>query len=82
MNARCKSCNAPIRWCVTEGGKAMPVDLMPVRGGNITLRDEGVRTVAVYVQPLLEPEEDKGRPHYVSHFATCPNATQHRRKAS
>lgn len=81
-NARCSTCRAPIRWTVTEHGKAMPVDYAPVRGGNIVLRDEGTRAVAVYVAPLLESDDDKARPHYVSHFVTCPQAAQHRRKAS
>lgn len=78
----CSSCKAPIRWTVTEKGNRMPIDHAPVRGGNIVLRDEGRCLVAVYVQPLFETEADKAKPHYVSHFATCPAADQHRRKAS
>jgi len=81
-NARCSTCRAPIRWTVTEHGKAMPVDYAPVRGGNIVLRDEGTRTVAIVAQPLLETPEERARPHYLSHFVTCPNAAQFRRKAS
>lgn len=80
--SQCSSCKAPIRWTVTEHGKAMPVDFAPVRGGNIVLRDEGNRTVAVYTAPLFETAEQKARPHYVSHFATCPQANAHRRNAS
>lgn len=77
--SQCSTCRAAIRWTVTEHGKRMPV---PVRGGNIVLRDDGDQLTAVYVVPLLETPEDKRRPHYVSHFATCPQAAQHRRKAS
>lgn len=81
-NDRCRSCRAPVRWCVTEHGKSMPVDFAPTRTGNLILRDEGTRTVAVVVHPLLETREERARPHFLSHFVTCPNAAQHRRKAS
>jgi hypothetical protein len=65
----CRSCNARIRWVKTEGGKQMPVDAELVAGGNIELRNG----LAVYVAPVAQVRR------YVSHFATCPNAKQHRR---
>lgn len=76
----CKSCKAAVLWVTTEDGKAMPVDVAPVRGGNIRLEGSAARPTAVYVQPLLETEQQKAAPHYVSHFATRPDAKQHRRK--
>lgn len=75
--SRCRSCRAEVVWCVTAGGKAMPVDVEPVEDGNVVLEDDGdlVATVVPPGQGLLGDE----RPRYVSHFATCPNADEHRR---
>lgn len=77
--ALCKTCRASVVWVTTEKGEAMPVDAAPVRGGNIRLEGSAARPTAVYVEPLLESEEQRAAPHYVSHFATCPQAAQHRR---
>jgi hypothetical protein len=62
----CRSCKAPIIWAKTQGGKLMPLDSLPQQRYVLEEREEG--TVAIY------------RPVFVSHFATCPNADQHRRK--
>lgn len=75
----CKSCKATVIWVTTEDGKAMPVDAAPVRNGNIRLEGSAARPTAVYVQPLLETPEHEAMPHYVSHFATCPDAQVHRK---
>jgi len=67
----CRSCNAPILWARSAKGKRrpMPLDPEPVPGGNVELVDGE----AWVVKP------DPNVPRYVSHFATCPNAGQHRR---
>ena len=57
MSSLCKSCRAAVVWVTTEDGNAMPVDAAPVRGGNLRL--DG--TTAVYVQPLLETDEQKAK---------------------
>jgi len=31
----CSSCRRPILWCVTEGGKRMPIDPEPHADGNV-----------------------------------------------
>lgn len=49
---------------------AIPLDPEPVPNGNL---DVEVGPVASYVQ--AEPDVVR----YVSHFATCPDAGQHRR---
>lgn len=85
MNATCQSCRAPIRWCVTETGKAIPVDYTPRRDGNLVLVDHGDRVVASVAPsalPLLAPVTPITAVRYVSHFATCPHAARHRRRAS
>ena len=75
--ARCRSCSAPIRWARTEHGKRIPLDAEPYAGddprGLFVLREGGELALAVPAGAL----EDE--PRYRSHFATCPNAEEHRR---
>lgn len=75
----CRSCGAPVRWVITSRGKRMPLDAEPVDDGNVVL-DMSDRNdpVAIVVPPEQILVEDG--PRYVSHFATCPNADQHRRR--
>lgn len=70
MTSQCKSCGAPIIWCVTDGGKSMPVDASPVPRGNLVL-DLTTDPPAVAVLSGYATG-------YVSHFATCPHAAKHR----
>lgn len=70
--ARCKSCSAEILWVKTSRGKSMPIDAAPVENGNIVL-DARHQTVVVHGTP------QDGLNH-LSHFVTCPNAHEHRRK--
>lgn len=65
----CRSCGEPVIWALTQREKRMPVDVVPVVGGNIELETP----LATYVQ-----KSDKLR--YVSHFATCVDADQHRKR--
>lgn len=67
----CRSCGAPVRWVKTEHAKAMPLDEEPTSDGNIVI-EQGIARV---VGPLFAD----GRPLHKSHFATCPNAAQHRK---
>lgn len=73
----CRSCGAEIRWERTAAGKPIPLDPEPVADGNLAIRDDG-RVVA-----YIDGDGERialGRPlRYVTHFATCPNADQHRR---
>lgn len=84
--ATCKSCDAPIVWAQTEPkndkpGRAMPLDAnddgsLAVPGnGNIIVTAQGPRGPVVRYVPA-------GRGLHVSHFATCPNAKQHRKAKS
>ncbi len=69
--AECRSCKKAVYWVVTENGKKMPIDCMPVADGNIVIR----KGIAVYLHKGEETELSR----YVSHFATCPHAPSHRK---
>lgn len=71
----CKSCGAAIIWASIEpSGKSHPVDAEPSEAGNIALSTRAGRVVA----RVLKKGEEYGHPRRTSHFATCPNAAQHR----
>ena len=83
----CRSCNALIIWAVTEQGKRMPVNAGCVPLGNVGLFFRGpgqAPTAKVYsateaAQAMASGLKLEGLPRYTSHFATCPNAGQHRK---
>lgn len=70
----CRTCGAPVRWVKTASGRAMPLDAEPVERGNVVLRDGR----AVYVSKGNPAEQNE--PRYVSHFATCPQSRDWRRR--
>lgn len=79
MRTRCKSCGARIVWALTDQDKRMPVDAEPSARGNIKL---------VWIPSLNEYRAvvQKGDVApalagslYLSHFASCAQAQQHRR---
>lgn len=64
----CKTCQAPVLWVKTEGGKNIPLDGKKVANGNIDM----IGGLAYVVPP-------DGSDRYISHFVTCPQAEEHRR---
>lgn len=64
----CRSCGAPIIFAVTRSGKRIPIE--PNQAGNLELRGG----VIAFVTPDINA---MGR--YQSHFASCPQAGQHRK---
>ena len=70
----CRSCGAPIVWGITKNGRLVPMDPPENR---YVFKNEDAR----------EDERGRGRGHYeiektwLSHFATCPDRDQHRRKS-
>jgi hypothetical protein len=68
--SRCRSCDAEILWVKTQSGKKMPVDKEPVPlpPGLFQLFAPANEEAYVRSAPALR----------TSHFATCPNADQHR----
>ncbi len=74
---KCRSCEAPILWAVTVKGRRIPLDAQPAHDGNIRLEDQGrfQPPIAIIVTGRIENQT-----LYKSHFATCPNAANHRKK--
>lgn len=69
--AFCKSCGARFDWYRTAAGKAMPVEPEPRTDGNVKI--DVVNNLATVVPAGSD------YPLYLSHFASCPGANQHRR---
>jgi hypothetical protein len=75
LYSQCRSCSAEVIWAKSERGNWIPLNaaaVHPAGQGHFVLRGD----VAVAVPSLVFEDE----PHYVSHFSTCPNAEQHRRR--
>ncbi len=66
--ARCRSCGAEVIWATTANDKPMPLDATPDPKGLFVVEGGVARRATA---------EDGYR--YTSHFATCPQADQHRR---
>lgn len=86
--AACRTCNAPIIWAITvPGGKRMPLDAAALTTAGLQADTRGAfallqatdAPLAIGLDALpsntLELEPTLRR----SHFATCPNADEHRR---
>ena len=73
----CRTCEAAIVWARTASGKRVPLDAEPREDGNVYVDDNGV---AVYLtRDELERFPPPAESRFVSHFATCPHAEEHRR---
>jgi len=78
----CRSCDAEIRWAKTAAGKVIPIDAEPVPNGNIQLGYVGGYMVAIVVNADdALAAQAAGEELYLSHFATCPNASRHRKSS-
>lgn len=78
--SKCSTCSAPIYW-VRLGEKSIPIDATPASNGTIAVCAEDDRGETVLrgravsrAAPALP-----GEILYINHFATCPQAAQHRR---
>lgn len=79
----CASCKAPIIWSLDhKTGKRCPIDAEPLAGGNIRLTEREHMPPASAVVgaaiDLFDPTDDGVR--YYSHFVTCPNAKDWRKR--
>ncbi len=70
--SECSSCGAKIIWALTEGGKRMPLDAKPVTMFALPTKRQaegaGIAPTAVSITV------------YQTHFASCPNAAEHRKR--
>lgn len=72
--AECSTCKAPILWARWAlSGRAVPIDPTPVSSGNLALE-------AGRVHLYTDDDARLQRERFTSHFATCPDADQHRRR--
>ncbi len=73
--SRCRSCSAPIFFAKTCTGKNAPIDWTPRPDGNLQ-----VMCVDELAWILNKDEDDQANvDHFVSHFATCPQAKKWRK---
>lgn len=78
--ARCRSCGADILWAEWKEGQKHPIDAVPdnrplPKGGKFILMiHDGKLRAAIPVTAV-----PRTRNRYTSHFASCPNASEHRR---
>lgn len=82
VKAECRSCRRPVVWTTNViTGRRMPVDAEPLVGGNVVLitgnQDPEARVLKRDEQSVREA---RGEELYVSHFSTCPQAKEWRRK--
>jgi len=66
----CRSCGARIVWGQTNRGKRIPIDLDSIPGAEPFSAENASRPPAVRFDPLV----------HTTHFATCPQADEHRRR--
>ena len=67
--ATCSTCGRHILWATTPAGNAMPMELAPAPDGpGVQMRVAAVEGRKAQLAPL-----------YQAHFATCPDASKHRR---
>lgn len=72
----CRSCDHPIIWTVTTGGKAKPVEPQIAADGNVALSWRAGHVLA----EVLPVAKRFGRVNLrKSHFATCKQASMWRR---
>lgn len=80
---RCRSCGAQVVWVKTAGGKNMPCNpehtyYKQTEGGREKIVTPNGEVLSCTID--IDKEKATGR-GYISHFATCPYANVHRRKA-
>ncbi len=80
---KCKNCGQRIRFIRMKSGKAMPVNDLLINyrmedGGKDRIVTPAGEVVSCVSGVSADVADGFG---YISHFATCPNAKGHRKKA-
>ena len=79
---RCRSCEEPVIWVVTEKAKPMPLDATPdpVNGRFIIVEARRSAITRRSTSRSRTPElEDNFKPMYASHFQSCPDSAAWKR---
>lgn len=76
---KCRSCGAEIIFIISTKGKRIPCDAKPVKFDYALGAKDKVVTRNGEVLPALISDQG-AETGYISHFATCPNANNHRRR--
>lgn len=85
----CNSCGATIVWAIVkESGERIPLDTPPTDDGTLEYvgqRDDPTYGSTPLVRPCPRgstalPGFEQSMKRYVAHFATCPDADDHRKK--
>jgi hypothetical protein len=77
--AFCDSCQAPLIFARTQGGKQMPLNKQPDETGNVAAYQDHLGTWhARVLRKHQEPDAHEKR--YLPHFATCSDPAAHRRR--
>lgn len=63
----CRSCGAPLLWAVTERGKRMPLSAASEERRFVVTENGGETACSSQLT-------------YLSHWAECPNADNHRKE--
>lgn len=81
MRPECRSCGAPIVWALTRAGRNMPLDFDPSTTPTSlrAWRDPHGRLQVRDIDGAGSTEIPTDARHATSHWATCPNAAQHRK---
>ncbi|GGN40420.1 hypothetical protein FHR83_007041 [Actinoplanes campanulatus] len=77
--AACRSCDAPIVWATSSGGKPMPVDAEPSEGGNVELSLQPGLWVGPVATVVSGPTLFGGT-RRKAHFTTCPEVNEWRQR--
>lgn len=81
--AECRSCGASIRWVETIKGKRIPLnrDPDPVLGNvrPVSVGVDHLRRAHVLTNDEAAAARADGEDLWTSHFATCPQASEHRK---
>lgn len=79
--SECKSCRQLILWVHWKrSGKPMPVDITAGSSkDHVVVLSHSVKENKLFAEKY-EQRLHEGRRRFVSHFVTCPQASQHRRR--
>lgn len=79
--SQCRSCHKRIIWTTNvESGRRMPVDADPIETGNVILLSGNDGPEARVLTQAELAKRATRRDLYASHFTTCPQANDWRKR--